>query len=493
MSLGSATSRNNYTGNGAVSTYSYTFKIFEESDLLVTVRNTLDVETTLVLTTDYTVAGEGLTAGGSISLVNSGQAWLTAGKLTTGYVISIRRVRPLTQETDIRNQGSFFPETHEDAFDHLVMIGQQHQDEIDRSIKLAESIDPADFDPTMPSTIVGQDGVSIITNPAGDGFIEGPTADEIDAAQGYATAASNSATASAASASASAASAVSAAASASSVLAAIPFRDVVYKVFADSPVTVTNSDAGKLFVFDCTGGAISVNLPLISTMTSIPPTFGFKKTDAGVNKVTINRAGSDTIATATTLLLESQNSASILVADTDASPDDWTPLSFGGATGVGGQSIKWSEQALAPIKEQANNVEAWGFSDGNTEYLYTFIKVPNNYVVGGQIRLRSHFYTTVTSGTVLIQSLATLIRVGTDAVTSTTNQRTSTNSATTVNGTAEVATAVTLDLTSSTGTINSVAVSAGDLIFVRITRDYTTDTAAATAYLLADSSEVTFL
>jgi hypothetical protein len=46
---------------------------------------------------------------------------------------------PLSQSSDIRNQGGFFADVHEDTFDHLVMIDQQQQDEIDRSFKLPET------------------------------------------------------------------------------------------------------------------------------------------------------------------------------------------------------------------------------------------------------------------------------------------------------------------------------------------------------------------
>ncbi|OKN53045.1 hypothetical protein AM421_002851, partial [Klebsiella pneumoniae] len=39
--------------------------------------------------------------------------------------ISIERSTPVTQEASIRNQGGFFPEIHEDAFDKLTMLVQQ--------------------------------------------------------------------------------------------------------------------------------------------------------------------------------------------------------------------------------------------------------------------------------------------------------------------------------------------------------------------------------
>lgn len=183
MSIGSATSRNAYTGNSSVSTYAYGYRIFSDSDLLVTVRNTDDAETTLVLNTDYTVTGAGDAAGGNILLVNAGQAWLTAGKLTQDFDLVIRRVRPVTQETDIRNQGDFYPETHEDAFDHGVMLAQQQQDAIDRSVKLPETIPSTDFDPTLPADIMSAGADTVLkVNAAGDGFEIGPSADAIDTA-----------------------------------------------------------------------------------------------------------------------------------------------------------------------------------------------------------------------------------------------------------------------------------------------------------------------
>lgn len=140
MTIASTTNRNDYTGNGAVSVYSYTFKIFAITDLKVTKKDLVDVETVLTVSTDYTVSGAGDTAGGSITL--------TAGNLPSGYKLTIRRLRTLTQGTDIRNQGSFYPETHEDTFDILTMIDQQQQNEIDRSVKLPETV--TGVSPQMP-------------------------------------------------------------------------------------------------------------------------------------------------------------------------------------------------------------------------------------------------------------------------------------------------------------------------------------------------------
>lgn len=145
MGLSTETNRNNFTGASTTGTFTYSFRILEAEDLLVTVVNTTtDVETTLTLNTHYTV--DASTVGqntGTITLIyNASFAWVnSSGYLITGYDMAIRRVRDITQEFDFRNQGSFFPETHEDAFDHVVMICQQLQDQVDRCPKVPETDD----------------------------------------------------------------------------------------------------------------------------------------------------------------------------------------------------------------------------------------------------------------------------------------------------------------------------------------------------------------
>lgn len=157
MTISSAVNRMDYTGASSTATYSYTFRIFDDDDLTLTVRNpsTLE-ETTLVKTTDYTVTGVTDLTGGTIVLVNASQAWLTSGNLTTSWHLTIRRVRDLVQETDIRNQGDFFPETHEDAFDGFVMIDQQQQEEIDRSLRIPSTYSGATISTTLPAPSAGK-------------------------------------------------------------------------------------------------------------------------------------------------------------------------------------------------------------------------------------------------------------------------------------------------------------------------------------------------
>lgn len=116
MTVSTVVDHNDYTGNGVTTSFPYTFRIFNKTDLTVSVIDLSENITMLALDTDYTVTN----AGG----YNGGNVVLTA-PLATGWKISVARELEPTQETDLRNQGKFFAEVHEDAFDKLTMLIQQ--------------------------------------------------------------------------------------------------------------------------------------------------------------------------------------------------------------------------------------------------------------------------------------------------------------------------------------------------------------------------------
>ncbi len=116
MTVSTEVDHNDYTGNGVTTSFPYTFRIFKQSDLVVQVVDLNENITELILDTDYTVTGAGGYTGGNVVL---------SSPLANGYQISISRELPVTQETDLRNQGKFFAEVHEDAFDKLTMLIQQ--------------------------------------------------------------------------------------------------------------------------------------------------------------------------------------------------------------------------------------------------------------------------------------------------------------------------------------------------------------------------------
>ncbi|EPR0073908.1 GDSL-type esterase/lipase family protein [Escherichia coli] len=116
MTVSTEVDHNEYTGNGVTTDFPYTFRILKKTDLLVQVIDLQEVVRTLALDTDYTVTNAGAYSGGNVVL---------SVPLMAGWKITISRNLSATQETDLRNQGKFFAEVHEDVFDRLTMLIQQ--------------------------------------------------------------------------------------------------------------------------------------------------------------------------------------------------------------------------------------------------------------------------------------------------------------------------------------------------------------------------------
>lgn len=153
----------------------------------------------------------------------------------------------------------------------------------------------------------------------------------------------------------------------------------------------------------------------------------------------------------------------------------WGQMGGGG----GGAGLTWvGLGGTAPIEdtEEYGGIP-WQFAPTLAQELYSQIVVPQSYSAGSPISLYVPAYSPSSSGTQLMKAVATLIRPGTTAVDSTTNQRTTTNAALT-NTVAKQDRTHVLDVTDTSGQINSVAVAAGDRIKVKLYRDAAdTDTA----------------
>lgn len=113
-----------YIGAGTNATFSFPFKVFSASDIeVVQVVVSTGAQTTLTLTTDYTVALNGnqnTNPGGSITLV--------AGNLATGTNLVITSNVLNLQPTDLTNQGGFYPEVINDSLDRATIQIQQLND-----------------------------------------------------------------------------------------------------------------------------------------------------------------------------------------------------------------------------------------------------------------------------------------------------------------------------------------------------------------------------
>lgn len=163
-----------YVGNGTSADYDYPFRIDDDSHVELTITTPGGEELdTLVLDTDYSVDPDtiGEDAGGTITLIDTGQEFIDgSGFLDDDYVLTMRRSVPLTQETDIRNQGPYHPEIIEDELDRQIMVDQMQQSEIDRCVKVPVSVSGDDFDPTLPADLVGRPGYLIGEDSEGAGL-----------------------------------------------------------------------------------------------------------------------------------------------------------------------------------------------------------------------------------------------------------------------------------------------------------------------------------
>lgn len=116
MTVSTELSHEEYTGNGVTTDFDFRFRILKAEHLVVSVADQDGTERILTNGTDYTLRGVGSYRGGKVILKMP---------LATGWKIGIARDLPVVQETDLRNQGKFFAEVHEDAFDYLTMLIQK--------------------------------------------------------------------------------------------------------------------------------------------------------------------------------------------------------------------------------------------------------------------------------------------------------------------------------------------------------------------------------
>lgn len=176
----------------------------------------------------------------------------------------------------------------------------------------------------------------------------------------------------------------------------------------------------------------------------------------------------------------------------DVGQSRWVIKSGSGSGGGGGTALIWVEDDNAPLSSILNRSRVYSYSQGLAQQLFASVKVPSTYVIGSAIKLYTVFYSPDSSGTALMSTLSTLIRTGTDLITSTTNQRVSTNAAVTLSGgTADIPQSLVADITSADGKINSVSVSPGDIIIIGLYRD-ASDTAASDVDAIVNASEITF-
>ena len=121
MTLITEINRNNYDATSGQTVFAYGFRILADSDLNVYVEGVLKT-----LTTDYTVSGAGDATGGNVTF--------TSGETPDDKVVIIR-VEPQTQGSAYTGSGAFPSNTHEKALDKQMMVMQDVDEKLARSIK----------------------------------------------------------------------------------------------------------------------------------------------------------------------------------------------------------------------------------------------------------------------------------------------------------------------------------------------------------------------
>ena len=118
-----------YAGAGTTGPFTVAFRFLENSHLQVIRTSAAGIDTTLTLTSQYTVSGAGASSG-TVTL---------SSPLLAGEKLTIIRSVPLTQEADYVQNDAFPAESHERALDKLTMEVQQVAEVAGRALALPAS------------------------------------------------------------------------------------------------------------------------------------------------------------------------------------------------------------------------------------------------------------------------------------------------------------------------------------------------------------------
>ncbi len=130
MTVSNSTNRVSYSGNGTLTTFAYSFKIFDQDDLTVILRASNGTETVQTITTNYTVTGVGSASGGNV-------VFGTAP--ASGVTVVILREMDLEQGLDLVANDPFPAGSLEDSLDKLTFMVQQHDEQLGRAIKASRT------------------------------------------------------------------------------------------------------------------------------------------------------------------------------------------------------------------------------------------------------------------------------------------------------------------------------------------------------------------
>jgi hypothetical protein len=145
-----------YATSGSTGPYSYPVRFLEASELVVLLEDADGGQTTLTLTTDYTVSGADNPSGGSVTLVNAPAA---------GTTIRIYRNTARKQIVDLADNARNPAEAVERQLDRMTMAAQDMGAQFGRTMKYRVGSSPvADFPAPEADKIIGYDANGVPTN-----------------------------------------------------------------------------------------------------------------------------------------------------------------------------------------------------------------------------------------------------------------------------------------------------------------------------------------
>ncbi|WP_017773851.1 glycosyl hydrolase family 28-related protein [Paraburkholderia kururiensis] len=135
MTISTTSNKAVLQGNGSTTSFPFSFIVPQQNELVVIFTDQNGTQTTLQAN-QYSVSGLNNASGGSVSYPLSGSP------IPSGTSITIMRIVPYQQLTDLINQGGYYPNVVEGALDYLTMQTQQLSEIASRAIQVPASASP---------------------------------------------------------------------------------------------------------------------------------------------------------------------------------------------------------------------------------------------------------------------------------------------------------------------------------------------------------------
>jgi len=172
MTISSLVNKNQYIADGSITSFTYSFRILDASDIRVVLTNPFGgADSVKTLNVDYTVSGVGDAAGGSVTFL--------IPPLSLMRVTVMRSTKALQPEHYVEND-PFPAEAHETALDRAATVAQTTAEEISRSVRVGYGTSE-DFRTLLPPITLEAAGKSLVVRKdltgidfGVDSFVVGP-------------------------------------------------------------------------------------------------------------------------------------------------------------------------------------------------------------------------------------------------------------------------------------------------------------------------------